>query len=172
MTTAPMSVREKISAKPWFGAAAAGALLLIGVVVIFIQLSGHSAPAPRDEAFFSTDDGKTWFADGASKVAPFDKDGKQAFRAHVFRSADGKEFVGYLERFKPDAKRALESSGKAPNSKVSENFSAVQSAYVNGREVKRPGDPKWTSVESVRDAAKITIIKSPGGGSDVVEIDP
>src|SRR5947207_1875801 len=80
-------------------------------------------------------------------LAPFDKDGKQAVRAYVFRSANGKVFVNHLERFKPDAKQAIERASKPDPKQTTagppKHLSAMQSAYTGGREVKRPGDEKW-----------------------------
>ena len=35
--------------------------------------------------YFSDDDGKTYFQDDASKIAPFDHNGKQAVSAYLFR---------------------------------------------------------------------------------------
>lgn len=168
-----MSLRETITQNHRVGTAAAGALLLIGVVTVFLQMPGHSAPESRAQAYFTVDDGKTWFADSLTNLPPFDKDGKQAVRAHVYRCSDGTEFVSYLERFKPDAKRTLENlSQPDPNRKGPPDLAALQSAYTTGREVKRPGDANWVNTGDFRQAALITAVKCPNGGADAVAVQP
>jgi len=74
--------------------------LLIAIAAILFA----SRAAPRDagragvQDFYSADDGKTWFADSADKPSPFEKNGRHAYRAYVWKSADGKKFVSHLER--------------------------------------------------------------------------
>src|SRR5580765_361837 len=107
-----MDLRASLSGKPIRAIAVAVVLLLIGLAIIASQLRSASAPVSQSQAFFTIDDGKTWFADDAAKLPPFDKDGKQAVRAYVFRSDKGKVFVNHLERFKPDAKRAINKASR------------------------------------------------------------
>ena len=151
-----------------------GALLLVVVlVVVFVQKRGSATVGDRTEAFFTVDDGKTWFADNADRIPPFDKDGKQAVLAHVYRAADGTKFVNYIERFTPEGKRALEEANKPdPHRKGPGDPSAIQAAYIGGREIKRPGDAKWVSSANVREASKITAVKAPNGGTDATPLDP
>jgi len=172
-----MNLRERLTQNKLVGTTAAGALILIGITIIVLQMrSNSSAPAAAPaQAFFSIDDGKTWFADDSSKLPPFEKDGKQAMLAHVYRCADGTEFVNYLERFKPQAKQALDNLNNPPDPNRKgppSNLAAVQNAYTGGREVKRPGDVKWTDAGNFREAAQIMAVKCPKGGADAAAIDP
>src|SRR5271170_6898157 len=143
--TPDMHLRKTISNSPRLGLGAAGVFVLLCAVFVFLQMRGGNAPSEGNaKAFFSADDGKTWFADDMTNVPPYDKDGKQAIRAFVFRCSDGKEFVGYLQRFTPDAKRAIEQRQTPdPNRTGPPDTSAIRMAYTVGREVKRPGDAKW-----------------------------
>jgi hypothetical protein len=154
----------------------AGGLLLVGLaVIVYSQTRGPiTPPSGNARAFFTIDDGKTWFPDDAGKLPPFDRGGKQAVRAYVFRTAKGTEFVNHLERFKPDAKRVLEEASKSrPDSKgPPKNLAAIQNAYATGREVKRPGDATWIGAGNLRDAAQVIAIKPPDGGSDAVPMEP
>jgi hypothetical protein len=137
----------------------------IGFVVI--QLLGLRAPAPDmggdpERAFFTIDDGKTWFVDVATQLAPFQHDGKEAVRAYVV-ACDGKKFVNHLERYTPEGKQAMlrlrevVKKGPPPGS-------LVAAAQQRGREVKRPGDTKWTS-SNAPSAEAITTPKCPQGAS-------
>lgn len=70
------------------------------VVVAATAWSGRrtSLSGPITRGFFSDDDGTTYFADDVYKAFPFDHDGKQAYRAYVFRCGSTGPFVGYLGR--------------------------------------------------------------------------
>ena len=63
-----------------------------------MAMGGGGSIVPA-QAYYTTDDGKTWFAADASNKAPFQHDGKQALRAHVFQCADKPPFVGYLSKY-------------------------------------------------------------------------
>jgi len=151
----------------------AAGLVVIGIAAIFLRGSHNTVGALQGQTFFSVDDGKTWFADDATKLPPFDKDGQQAVLAHVYRSADGTKFVDYLERYTPDAQQTIQKANHPdPNSKGPGDLNAIQSAFKSGREVKRPGDAKWVSVGDFQAAAKIMAVKCPDGGTDAVVVEP
>jgi hypothetical protein len=171
--TPDMRPRKKISSYPRVGLGAAGVFVLLCATYVFIQMRGSNSPsAGNAKAFFSVDDGKTWFADDMTKVPPYDKDGKQAIRAFVFRGSDGKDFVGYLQRFTPDAKRAIEQlQTPDPNRTGPPDVSGIRMAYTIGREVKRPGDAKWISGAQGLESAQIIAIKC-SDGSDATMVEP
>jgi hypothetical protein len=169
-----MNAREALSRHPRLSMTAAIVCVLIAIASLLLQTRGGSAPsAGNAKAFFTVDDGQTWFTDDLTNLPPFDKDGKQAVRAFVFRCSDGKEFVGYLQRFTPDAKRAIEKINTPdPNRTGPPDTSGVRMAYTSGREVKRPGDTKWTSGADGPKSAQIISIKCPNGGGDAVAVEP
>jgi hypothetical protein len=169
-----MSLRQTISDKPVLAVVLLVGLLLVAGALFAFQMRGSGAfAAGGGNAFFSVDDGKSWFADDATKVPPFTKDGKEAVRAHVYRSADGTKFVNHLERFKPEAKQALEDAKKADQQlKQRPDRTAIQSAYIGGREVKRPGDANWINASNFREAAQVTSIKCPNGAKDAILVEP
>jgi hypothetical protein len=169
-----MNLREMITENPMRALAIAGALLATGLVIaLFSHGPRNKSPGDGARLLFSVDDGKTWFADDASRIPPFDKNGKQAVLARVYRCSNGTEFVNHLERFTPAAKQVLErASAPDPSGKTRPDRSAIQSAYTSGREVKRPGDANWVSSGNLRDAAKVTTVKCPNGGTAVVPVQP
>ena len=95
-----------------------GFVIVLTLVYIVYSLRGESGGAGSAvaKAFFSDDDGQTYFTDAADKIPPFDHKGKQAVTAYVFRCNGGKPFVGYLEMYDPQTKKVMEDalSGKAP----------------------------------------------------------
>src|SRR4051794_26524257 len=102
-----MSRQSLLSGK--FGPGIGVALIVLATVIIAFQLSGgasHAVIAPQT-VFYTDDQGKSFFKDSV-KVVPFDHNGKQAFRADVFRGSDGKEFVGLIYRFTEPGRREME----------------------------------------------------------------
>ena len=81
-----MGVRERLNRNPRLAAIVMAVLLLVAGVAVALQFSdgAHAAGTASDKAFFTIDDGATWFADDAARIAPFQHDGKEAVRAYVF----------------------------------------------------------------------------------------
>ena len=103
-------------------------------------------------AFFSADDGQTWFADDAARIAPFEKDGKEALRAYVFRCGAGEPFVAALARYTPSARKELEAI-LARRGDREANPLAIRQLELDGLELKAPGRPGWIKRSDPRAAA-------------------
>ena len=80
------SLRELLDKHAYPAKWAAGSLIAVCLMAIAVQLfGGHGRGTRRtDQLFYSDDDGKTWFADDASKGSPFDHHGRPAYRAWYF----------------------------------------------------------------------------------------
>jgi hypothetical protein len=102
------------------------------------------------DAYFTIDDGKTYFAASTANIPPFDHQGKQAVRAYVF-DCKGTKFVGYLERYKPEARQAKLDKKATP------------ATQIYGRELKRPGDAAWVNSGDQSAVAKIIDVPTPAG---------
>src|SRR5947207_15643246 len=111
-TTKPrVGVRETLNRYPKITAAVIGVILLAVVYLFWSSgIGGIAAGRSGTQAYFSTDDGKSWFVDDAKKIPPFQKNGKDAVRAYVYKCPDGTKFVSHLERYTPEAKKMLEGS--------------------------------------------------------------
>lgn len=146
-----MEIRRAIQGKPVVG---------IGIAVVCILLAGlilvkqfwPVKKANLAQAFFSNDDGQTWFQDSAFRVPPFDHNGKAALIAEIYNYDNGsKEFCAYLAKYTPEAKARLEQ--------------ALAEAQKSGQP---PG-----SVALYQDPAFIgqgTLVKKPGNGNSWVPI--
>jgi len=154
-----MPVREKLRQYPKTIAVVIGVILL---AMVYLRWSngvvGHDAGGSGTRLYFSTDDGKTWFADDANKLPPFQKSGKEAVRAYVYKGSDGKEFVSHLERYTPDAKSKLE----AAYASHSRDPMLLQRIQTTGVEVKAPSQPNWVKVSDPK-AAAIIVPRCPDG---------
>ncbi len=151
-------------------------LIAVSAGVIAAELAGGSSSrAGPQQRYFTTDDGKTLFGDVENQLPPFDHNGQQAVQAHVYMIG-GNRTVAYLERFSPDAHRILSIVSEAvktahPGDKPPKELAQVDNAQRNGREVKRPGDKQWVSIQS-REGAAIAHVRAPDGGGNPVELNP
>src|ERR1700733_5134236 len=101
-----LGVRERLN-RSGFGIFAGLGLILvaIGIAAYYIK------PPPKvnsEMAFYSDDDGQTFFEDSAMKIAPFEHNGKTAYEAAVFKNTKGNQFVAFLRRYTEDAKEKLD----------------------------------------------------------------
>ena len=162
-----MGIRQTMNDRPAVaGAVAVVVMLFAAVLIVRNGCDGSkSGPAEPPKQFFTTDDGKTWFAADGTRIPPFDLDGKPAYRARVYRCANGKTFVSYLERYaEPDRKRLQES---VDAQKAKGTLVPTEDAFLNVLEVKRPGEKEWVRFSKLA-ADKFQAIQRPvcpeGGG--------
>jgi hypothetical protein len=106
-----MGVREAINRNPIVATAASLLFVIVVATVIFFQFrdaGGASTLVGDPKSWYTDDDGKTWFADKANKVVPFDRNGKKAYRCYVWTCDGGAtKFISHLERIKPSVRATL-----------------------------------------------------------------
>ena len=137
--------------------ALAGGALIVAAVAAWALWPNHgggpSHGGTPGQAFFSTDEGKNLFSDSVRNLPPFQRDGKEALRAYVFKGADGKPFVSCLVRYTPEAKKQLEAiyarSSEKPNPFITNQLE------LDGMEVKAPGQNAWFKKSDPRAAELI-----------------
>lgn len=156
-----MGIRQWLNERP---AIAVGLSLLVvlcmtGVVVYEIRSGRPHFPSGAPQVYFTVDDGHTYFAASSNNYPPFDYNGQQAVAAYVYE-CNGKRFVGYLERYNPDA-HALIVAGKA-----------TPDTLRYGRELKHPGDKLWIKSGDLVTESRITNIASPDGQGTPVPVMP
>jgi hypothetical protein len=165
-----VGIRETLNKNPGLTTGATAGIILLAIGFIIYQLTGGGTPGMATEAYFSTDDGKTWFADDINKVAPFDKDGKPAYKAYVYKCPGGDPFVSHLERYTPEAKKAMEAAMKSndPNNPI-----LMEDVQMTGVEVRKPGqgDPVkgWVKQANAAASGKIMELKCPDGKTEGIE---
>jgi hypothetical protein len=141
-----MSVREAINRRPWISVAVMGVAILTAAVVVGRSVRDTvPVESGADRVYFSDDDGKTYFADDASKIPPFDHNGKTAYLAGVFQFEGAKPFVACLIRYTPEGKAELERFSAAERNSSDPRVNAVK---LRSREIKAPGEKKWTPADS------------------------
>jgi hypothetical protein len=157
-----LGFRESIRQRQSLAAIAAGVMIVGAGIAIYVQ-ARDLVSSGGGNAFFSTDDGKTYFVEKNTRIPPFDKGGKPAYRAHVFECG-GKRVVGYLSRYTPESIKALEQArqyrgtGKPPP-----NVHLLASIGTTGLQVKRPGEAQWVSQADARRATAVRVYRCPDG---------
>ncbi len=166
-----MGVRETLNKQPAITTGATIGIIVIALGFIIWQVvgGGNHIRIPT-KAYYTVDDGATYFKDDINLIAPFDHDGKQAVKADVFKCPSGGEFVGYLERYTPDAKKIIEDSRNHPNT---DDFGKAAEASQRGLEVKAPstGDQGWVKTY-LPAATKVVTIHCPDGSQQAEPVLP
>lgn len=145
-----MGLRQTLNENPVVTSAVIGAITLAALFFAFKSACGSRATGVpgADKAFFTFDEGKTWFVDDKSNLPPYTKDGKQALRARVYKCG-GKEMVLLLEQYPEGVKEQIETNPML---------------QAQGLEVKRPADKKWVSMQkNLMEYGKVTNVKCPDG---------
>ncbi|MEM1011401.1 MAG: hypothetical protein AAGI46_04170 [Planctomycetota bacterium] len=122
-------------------------LLLVAAVTIFLfRGSGGPSPTPTPEAFFTVDDGKTFFSAPITNLPPFQHEGQEAVAAKVFTSDGGEtQFVGFLEKYSDELKAKLETAES-----FNKQIGVLAGSRGRGTLVKRPGDAEWVVASDPR----------------------
>jgi hypothetical protein len=157
-----MGVRQWLNEHRGFttGLVGAAVAIAVGLIVMQVLASRRTITTKLPDAYFTIDDGKTFFTANTTNIPPFDYQGKPAVRAYVFQCTGGKPFVGYVERYLPDARKAILENRATP------------ATQIKGREVKKPGDTKWVRSDDFAGVVKVTEISCPDGKSVPEPIEP
>lgn len=149
-----MGVRQWFNENPRMtaGIAAAVVLVAVGLVVVQVLASRPKIQSNLPDAYFTDDDGKTFFTANSASVAPFDRYGRPAVRAYVYECG-GQRFVGYLERYNAEAHKAMLAGTATPQHQI------------YGRELKRPGETKWLKSGDFAAVDQLAEVKCPHGGA-------
>jgi hypothetical protein len=154
-----VGLRDQINRKPAVVAGAIGVLILLLICfTVFNLKKGQPSAVSGAQMYYTSDDGKTWFADAWEKVPPFDHGGAQAVRCYVFKTASSGPFAGYLETYTPAVHDRLTGVVQSP----------LPLDVPSGTLVKRPGDKNWVPMVSPA-GQKITSVKPPDGSAGSAE---
>jgi len=164
-----MGIREIINRNQSLTIVAAGILVLGAGWMVVGQARAIFSPPLFDEAYYSTDDGKTWFLDKKMKMPPFETGQGTAVGAEVYREA-GKEYVAFLHRYTAETKSAIEAYERDKAANVQpKRMDLVMGADISGKEVKKPGSPNWVSFTSPEGRVITTAVARDGGTAEKVE---
>ena len=157
-----MGLRQLTSDKQGLVVGVFGVILAGSIAYLLWQFVGGSTD-PRlgsGKAFYSIDDGKSYFVEDSAKIAPFDHEGKQAVQAMVYTADGGKtRFVGYLMRFSERGKAKMNEM----RTKIKENrgMPSLDPELQANTEVKKPGDKNWVKLSDIANSGKVMLVMVP-----------
>lgn len=165
-----MSLREKMNNNKNISVGITIAIILVALWFIWYQIKGESIPtAPPQMAYYTTDEGKTFFAEDQMHETPFKQNGADAVRAWRYTCGDSKDLkLGYLERYTPEFLKQVAQS-KAANTPMDPMIIVEQGDSIY--EVKKPGQARWVKKDSAAGQAVIkpscnnAVWQSPPAGS-------
>ena len=157
-----MGIRETLNKNQTLTTGATIGIIVLAIGIIVWQMLPERPQRILTKSYYTIDDGKTWFEDSSDKLVPFDKDGKEAVRAHVFKCGEnGEKFVGYLEKLDPRIKGRLDEFNANPNNRGRVMPGQIE-AEEGGRLVKSPGAKTWIP-DTNPNAARVTTIRCKDG---------
>ena len=149
-----------------YGIGVAIALLAIAAVALGYQFLGgrESGAGPvQKTAFYTEDNGKSFFKDDLFKVSPFDHNGKQAYRCDVFQGDGGKQFAGLIYRHTDSGRREIEAY--FPNKGKDTDGSTRRGIEERGMQVKpvAAAEGAWTVADDTTTSRLQASMKDPSG---------
>jgi hypothetical protein len=155
-----MGVRESINRhKAW--AVSGSVLALAGAVAWGIINQPPPDAGPSHMAWYTSDDGRTWFKDTDRRVPPFEHGGATAVLAHVYRCGD-RPFVAWMERYDPEGKDVLDAYRAAEDAGRSPSGGSLMGIQVHV-EYKRPGEERWTPASDGGAVTSMMLVSCPNG---------
>lgn len=157
-----MGIRETIQ-KHRGATTVLAVLFCVGGIALTVWSNGSDVPSPLAKAFYSDDDGKSCFVDDINKIAPFDRGGKPAYRAFVYRYGNGQPFVGYLSGLSDKGLEQVKAlPGKPQDAEFISSLNVINQQYTV---VKKPGEKRWVPITSPEAGAIVTPKPPAGAGS-------
>lgn len=166
-----MSVRQTINEYPVASTVGLCALLAVLLFGIQSQVRRPVGSLPTT-AFFTVDDGKTWFKSDLTNIPPFDYAGGTAVGCTVFAGKDGKQFVGLLTKFSDQARSDLNALVKAGAS-PSALRNAILDVLPKEKFCKQPGVADWSPASDAGAMMKMSKdITAPDGSVEYSMVSP
>lgn len=163
-----VGIREAMNRNPAVVTGVTMLAIAVAVGFIIFNTLNQTKIKAVTKAYFTADDGKTWFADDITKIPPFKTaDGKEAVLANVYSCKGGKEpFVAFMMRYTPEARQKLQEmreQAAASGGRLSTPDSSFMEAMRTGQEVKKTGDATWTNISEGQAFVKVTLVNCPSG---------
>jgi hypothetical protein len=158
-----MGIREAINQNSPVTKSVAACIIVLALLFAFSRTHRRTMRSAADgqipQAFFSDDDGKTFFVADMTNVPPFDHDGKIACRAEVFVCKGRGPFVGYLEKYDDAARTRIAAMIQGDPQLHGPGMFAFDLPPM----VKKPGAAQWVGTDSHNEMHRVMMVKCPDG---------
>jgi hypothetical protein len=167
-----VGIREKLNENQKITTGVTIGIIALAVIVIIYQLmSGGDSYSPPSKAYYTVDDGATFFEDDIERVPPYDYNGQTAVKALVYDCGDGKKFVGVMQRYNKKAHAKMTEYYSKPSAARDESI-RLENDNDRAWEVKKPGtgDKGWVPAYTGQ-GRRLFLVTCPNGG-DAILVDP
>lgn len=170
-----MGLRDFLNQRPALTTGITLGVIVLAVGFVLWRVLGSEVSPDATlvtKAYFTDDDGASWFVDELSKVPPFQRNGKTAVGVQMFTCDGGKTlFVGWLKRFTPEGKRKREEMLARAKNQPAAIF--VDAEDFSAAEVKKPrtAETGWVK-ETDPSADAVRAVTCPDGSTENLEPAP
>lgn len=169
-----MGIRQLINENRKLVNVVVALMALSSVAFIIYYQAGANSSLDEGPAFYSVDDGKSFFKADSANIPPFTHDGKEAVQAIVYTVDGGKtRFVGYLMRFTPKGVQHIKDQRAKAAASGQPALPGQDPELQENTEIKRPGERTWIKISDMARAAEIMRVRSPTDPSKFADfVDP
>lgn len=148
-----MGLREKLNENPAITTAVAAGIILLALIFLgwsLLPRGGSTMAAGENDAYYTTDNGKTFEEGGYFDLYNQPVGGNEKYRVQVFKWKDGGEpFIGWMERLSPDARKAYKEAQEQGTGDPM-MMMGPEDAMIGLFVAKPPqnGDPQWVRADT------------------------
>jgi hypothetical protein len=167
-----VGIREKLNENQKLTTGITIAIIALTLILVLYQVMKGPDDTPKPaKAYYTVDDGATFFADDLDHAPPYDYNGKQALKALVYDCGDGNRFVVAVQRFNSKAHSKMMEYYSKPQGQRDEG---IRLEFDSDRfwERKKPltGDTGWVAASSAA-GRQLLSVTCPNGGM-AMQVEP
>lgn len=185
-----MGIRQTLNENPVLTGSVTGGIILLALIFIGYQAcsdgtGGGTPPPGADLSFFTTDDGKTYFADSSENIPPYTVNkpgdpnhGKTAYRVQVYKCGEnGQPFVSHLEKYAEADKKQMEDMVRQAKERGAKSIPIMMMPMGQSKMLIKKagtGDKGWVGMQpnTMTQFTQIMQVKCPDGGTDIQRVFP
>jgi hypothetical protein len=156
-----VGIRETLNRNQVATSAITAGIIVLALIFIF-RSSCSGGPSIPTQAYYTDDDGATYFTDKVGILPPFQHNGKEAVLANVFKCGSGKPFVAFMTKYTPEAQKAIKDYAATPD-KDKMRMPPPEMARMAGTLYKKPKEGAWLGQRDMMAQQQVMSVKCPDG---------
>jgi hypothetical protein len=158
-----MGVREKLNNNPALVGGVVVVVVILALIITYVRMPKQTKVEIPDSAFFTDDEGLTYFEDDSDKIVPYERNGKTVYRAWVYRCGSDKPFVGVIGRYTAAGRELLEENKTKPKKDQEPNLHfTLENMHMEIRKVSAD-QKRWTINDALEGARLRESVMCPSG---------